>query len=321
MKSIETQASQGTAINSSANIPPSLCATKEQRDGDSAHGNRAIGIQKSGNPFLRSAIRDPRSAIITAAAFLAIICAVGCHTGTLEDPNDVPTAGPDTADVIMRQLTVASDSLNARRERGEIGERRYRALITNIARDYVSQAKDTTLNNKNARTWAQIYKTARDWKKAEEAFVIAVKVDKDASKEDFNALGLWVGDTMELAGAQAHLGNVHEAVETARSVFSAPPKAKVPILTSVLYDVVPVSIGHGADLELAKLLEDAIKQHEEVIVDPSTDGGRNFLLARPHHIQRAWEEAQLLYETAGRHDLALKALQESQRVKITGTKV
>jgi hypothetical protein len=256
--------------------------------------------------------------VVSRIIFIAVgVACVGCHTGTLKDPNDVSTAGPDTATVIMRQLEVASDSLNLRKDRREIDDRQYRLLITKIARDYVGQAKDKSITDDNAEIWGKVYSTARDWPNAEVALQRAVAVDRRAGKGDYKKLGDLVGDTLQLAAAQAHIGKVHEAVETARSIFNVTAKAKAPILTSVLFDIVPAGVRHGGGLELADLLRDAIKQHEQVIVDPNTDAGRDFLLARPHHIQRAWEEAAFLYQAAGKDDLAQQAMDEAQKINTT----
>ena len=242
------------------------------------------------------------------------LLSTGCHTGTLKDPNDVASAGPDTAAVIMRQLQVASDSLNARKDRKEIDDRQFRVMMAKIAQRYVNEAQDKTITDKNASLWGQVYVSARDWKDAEPALKQAVKAEAGPAKGDFRILGKWVGDSLSLASTEAHLGNVHEAVQTARTVFSVPAKAKAPILTSILYDIVPAGVRHGGSIELADLIKDAIGQHEQVVVDPSTEGGRDFLLARPAHIRRAWEEAALLYQTGGRSDLAQQAMDEAHQV-------
>jgi len=297
MKSIATHSSPVTDISYSAKT----CASRD---------SRCWMLDARSIEFL-SSIKHLGSRIIPLVA-LAVLCA-GCHTGTLKDPNDVPTAGPDTATVIMNQLHVASDALNARKDRKEIDDRQYRLLITKIARDYIAEAKDKSINDSNAPTWGQVYMTARDWPNAEIALQQAVKAEK-APVSDFKKLGEWVDDTLALAATEAHLGKVHEAVTTARSTFFVPPKAKAPILTSVLLDIVPAALRHGGGLELADLLRDAIKQHEQVIVDPNTEGGRDFLLARPRHIQHAWEEAALLYQAAGKDAEAQQALNQAQKV-------
>jgi tetratricopeptide (TPR) repeat protein len=296
MKFIVTQASQVTDIN---------CSIKR-------YGIRDTKFELS-CPFRETLSRIANRVSRIAVVFAIATGCVGCHTGTLADPNDVATAGPDSAAVIMAQLQVAADSLNLRKDNREIDDRGYRLIFAKVARDYIAEAKDKTITDQNASTWGKVYVTALDWKDAEIALQQAVKADQEPAKTDFKMLGVLVGDTLALAGAQAHLGKVHDAVATARSVFNVAPKAKAPILTSILYDVVPAGVRHGGTIELADLIKDAIKQHEEVLVDPSTDGGRDFLLARPHHIQRAWQEAALLYDAGGRHDLASDALGQAHK--------
>jgi tetratricopeptide (TPR) repeat protein len=305
MKFIVTHFSPETDISYSANRAPSPCATKGQGSKGkwgSGQNIQAIGIQDSSNLIHRFTL-----AIVACLA-------VGCTSGTLNDPNDVAAAGPGTPAVIMKQLKSASDSLNARKAQREINDRQFRRLMSNIAKDYIAQAEDTTITDENASAWGQVYMSARDWKAAEPALLRAVELQRNVSVADFQGLGQWVGNSLALASTQAHLGKVTEAIATTRSVFKVTPKAKAPILTSVLYDVVPAGFRQGADVQLAELLKDAIKQHQQVLVDPSTDGGRSFLAARPHHIRRAWEEIALLYASAGEREMAQEALDESHRV-------
>jgi len=239
----------------------------------------------------------------------------GCHTGTLPDPNNVAKAGPESAEVIQRQLDAAADSLNVRRAHREINDRQYSALISKIAHDYIAQAKDVKITNANARAWGRVFVTAKDWEKAESAVRQGIDAESVRAKQDYRALGDWIYDTLTLARVEAHLKKVPEAVKLARSVFEVPGKAKAPILTSVVYEIVPAAQGQGHDLELADLIRDAIQQHEETIVDPNSDGGRDFLIARPHHIRRAWEQAALLYDSAGKDDEAAKCIAEARKIE------
>ena len=241
------------------------------------------------------------------------MAALGCQSGTISDPNDVASAGDETPAVIQAQLDNAAASLNDRKASREIGQREYDALITKIARDYLAQAKDTKVTSDNAWQWGDIYITARDWKQAEAALSFAVKADTGPAAENYLSLGRLMTDKLRLARVDAELGKVHEAVALTRSVFNVPPKAKAPILPAVLYEIVPAGQGKGADLELAELLKDAIDQHQSVLVDPTTNSGRDFLLARPHHIQKAWEVMSFLSAAAGRPDLAQQAAAEAHR--------
>lgn len=242
----------------------------------------------------------------------ALIGAAGCRAGTFKDPNDVAQAGILTPNVIQEQLEIASDELNARKAVGEIGDRRFHALMAQIARDYIAQAKDKTVNEGNAALWGEIFITARDWPQAEAAFELARKADFAQRTRDYVALGRYDTDILRLARVKAELGKVEEAVTLTRSIFDVTPKAKAPILPAVVYEIVPAGAGKGHDQELAELLKDAVAQHQQVLIDPNTDAGRDFLLARPHHIHRAWEMAADLYLNAGKPELAQAALDQAK---------
>lgn len=234
--------------------------------------------------------------------------AAGCGAGVFKNPNDVAQAGPQTPNVIQNHLEIASDELNARKERGEIGDRRFHALMSEIAKDYVSQAKATEINDANAPLWGEIFITAREWEKAEAAFERAAKADLPHRDKDYVSLGRYNTDILRLARVKAELGKVADAIKLTRSVFDVVPKAKAPILPAVMYEIAPAGAGKGMDFELAELIKDAIAQHEQVLIDPNSDAGRDFLLARPHHIHRAWQLAANLYLDAGRPELAEAAL-------------
>lgn len=248
------------------------------------------------------------------AALMAASLLAGCHTGVLNDPNDISTAGPRTALVIQTQLQSAAESFNLRRLRGEVDERRYRQFITDIAQDYVSQATDTTLTNENAPVWGEIYITAKQWDKAEAAWKHALDADKILAPKDYVALGRYITDLLRLARIKAEKGEIRKAIQLTRESFADYGKAKAPILPAVLYEIVPAGRGKGYDAPLADLLKDAIRQHEETIVDPNTDAGRNFLIARPHHIFRAWKLVSELYQAAGRVDMAQDAMREANKI-------
>lgn len=267
---------------------------------------------------------SPRSATVSRIKWLPLLLTLvlaGCQTGQISDPNDVSSAGEDTAVVIQSQLDNAAASLNDRKARHEIDDRQYQSLMTEIARGYVSQAKDQTITNQNAGAWGNVYVTAKEWPQAESALNAAIKAEQRPAAANYLALGKLMTYKLQLARVEAETGKVHQAVALARSVFDVPPKAKAPILPAVLYQIVPAGLGKGDDLELANLLKDAISQHENVLVDPNTDAGRDFLLARPHHIVKAWEIAALLYKSAGRLDLAQDAASQAQVANTTNVHV
>ena len=250
----------------------------------------------------------------TLSLLVVLLLAIGCGCGTLEDPNDVATAGAKTPQVIQKLLQSASDELSVRLSHGEISDRQFHALMTQTARNYIAQAKDRNVTAQNASVWGDILVTARDWPDAEKALEVALQAEKIPSTEDYVILGQYINDTLRLARVKAELGKVPEAVKVARSAFVKYGKAKAPILPAVLYEIVPAGVGRGDDFDLAELIKDAIAQHESVIVDPNTDAGRNFLLASPHHIRRAWELAAKLYQVSGHPDQAAMATSEANRM-------
>ncbi|MFZ4508914.1 MAG: hypothetical protein ACOYON_14590, partial [Fimbriimonas sp.] len=101
----------------------------------------------------------------------------------------------------------------------------------------------------------------------------------------------------------ANLGKVKEGIARARTVFDVPPADKAPILPSLLYEFEPAARNKGQDVEVAALLEDAIKQHRAVVVDETTEPGQAFLAARFAHIRKAWEAIDALLREAKRPDL------------------
>lgn len=262
---------------------------------------------------------SPRTVIVSlakiasAAWILAAFAAAGCHTGTLIDPNNVAEAGVRTPEVVQTQIESAAWALNERKAKGEIDDRQYHALLTKIAESYVDQAQPFPITARNASTWGADLITAKRWSQAEEALQVAVDAGRGPSQRDYLALGDYIINVLRLALVKAQLGKVSEAVTLTKSVFDVPGKAKAPILPAVLYEIVPAGVGKGHDFELAELLKAAIAQHEAVIVNPNTDAGRNFLLARPHHIHRAWTEAALLYASEGRTEQARDAMERAQK--------
>jgi hypothetical protein len=65
------------------------------------------------------------------------------------------------------------------------------------------------------------------------------------------------------------------------------PENRAPIMPALALEVVPAARHKGCDRELAQLLEDAIPVYDATVVDGSTQAGKNFLYAKPFHIERA----------------------------------
>jgi len=221
------------------------------------------------------------------------------RNGTIPDPNDPNEAGIAQPEVLRNDLKGASDSLYDRVYKGEISDFQ--------AQNYLAEYADRLLKGlivekvpvSKAWEYGDVFRTARRWKQAKLFYEIAVKNAKDYDRK--------VNDSLRLALVDCKLDDVPTAIKLVRSTFSAPPKEKAPILIGTLLEVVPAGRGKGHDVELAQLLEDAIPQAEQTMVNPNTQSGRTFLLARRHHVGNAWLTVVQMFNDAKRPDLADKA--------------
>ena len=236
---------------------------------------------------------------------LAGLLLAGCQTGHVPNPNDPNDVGALSPDTLRRNLGAVTDSLVARRASGELTTQQYRTLVAKAARELVQSVDTTSVKPDQAWEYAEVLRDAQQWKQAAAVLEVAVKYAKSTHDEDRR-----INDTLRLALVQANLGNIPQALATARSTFDARPKDSVPILISILLELTPAVRGKGHDLEVAKLLEDAISIHMHAEVNPNSAPGRDFLLARPYHIYHAWSLVVELDEAAGRPDLAAKARQK-----------
>jgi hypothetical protein len=239
------------------------------------------------------------------------LLAAGCRTGTLPDPNDPHDVVAQKPEVLRRNLNSASDMLNQRKDRGEITDEEYHNRLKQYAQGLLKENDVKQIPAEQAYLYAEVLLTAEQWEKAKAVLQEAVKYALESKNQDRR-----VNDSLRLARVEAELGHIPEAVEITRTTFSAGVLDKAPILPAVLYEIVPAAKSHlGKDGAIvADLLRDAIKQHEEVLVDEKLEAGRAFLIARPHHIRVAWEEAARLYSTAGKQDDARQAAAMSERV-------
>lgn len=232
---------------------------------------------------------------------LSLLFLGGCQVAPPLDPNDPSEVGVVAPEVLERGVKWAWDAASVRVELGEISEAEAQAYTRKRADDLVSHVDVAKVPDDQAFAYGQVFRTAQRWTDAETLFRRALK----ASKNDDGR----VNSALRLAQALAHLRRVDEAIAAARGVFDVPDQETAPILPAVLYEIVPAASRQGRDKELADLLVEAIRQHERTIVDPATDAGKTFFLAKPTHIHRAWRTAIALYRSAGRDDLAERAAQ------------
>jgi len=231
---------------------------------------------------------------------LAFLVGVGgCQFRTLPDPNDPKTTGVMQPVVLRNNLKGAADQFFGRVKTREITDARARKLLSDYANKLLEEVPIEKIPADEAWEYAEIFITAERWKDARDCLVLAVK--KPATEDRR------VNDNLRLARVLAKLGEVKEAISTARSVFDAKPTDKAPILTSVLLELVPAAEGKGSDAELAKLLLEAVPQSEQTIVDTSTDAGKLYLSARPFHIRGAFTKAVELYTSARQTAKAVEA--------------
>jgi tetratricopeptide (TPR) repeat protein len=235
-------------------------------------------------------------------AFLGIFAAAilaGCQSAQLPDPNDPKTAGVMAPEVVRNNLKGAAEAVFLRVRVREITDEEGHAILREYADELLANVKADQVRPELAWEYAEALMTARRWNEAIPYLEVAAKV---AATEDRR-----VNDTLRLARCFAETDRPQEAIATARKVFDAPPPDKAPILTAVLLEIAPAIQGKGADVDLARLLEDAITQSQETKVDAESQAGAIFLAARPVHIANAQRLILSLYEGAGRRDLALKA--------------
>lgn len=202
--------------------------------------------------------------------------------------------------MLRRQVKGASDALFARVIGGEITDGQYRDLLAQYTDDLLKGVQIESVDPTRAWEYGEVFKTGRLWSRAESAYRIAVKVAKDEDRR--------VNDTLQLANALAHEGKVPEAIAEARKTFDTPPEAKPPILYAAYLEIAPAGKGKGHDAELARLLEDAIRQSDLARVDASKDEGKAFLGALPHHQRNARRLAAELYLSAGKPTEAERVL-------------
>lgn len=247
---------------------------------------------------------------------LATFALAGCRLPPPPDPNDPNGDTVMQIDVLRRNLSWASQAVNERVAKGEITDEQGKELLAESAQRLLAGVKIDKINPVEAWEYGDVFRTAKDWKLAFAAYTVAVGQAEKSKNEDRR-----VNDTLRLAEAEANLGKLVEAVETARKTFNAKPQGKAPILLGVLYEIVPGGEGKGKDAELAKLLEEAISQHEAVVVNSESESGRAFLMARPHHLIKAWGKVVDLYRAAGLQQEAEAAAERGSKRLVTHERV
>ena len=210
------------------------------------------------------------------AAFL-----VGC--GQYANPNDLGSIAPEArAEVANKRLDSAVATLQYKVEHREISDERRNELIQEVAEEMLKFVDPRVVPAKDQWMYATLLRVTNRWPEAEEALKTAVKVAPNSDR--------MINDSLKLALAQSKNKKVVEALATANSVINVSSIDVAPILPAVLYEIVPAAQGMGHDVELAELLSKAVECHKRAKIDPRTQEGRDFAIARRFHIRKAIEK-------------------------------
>lgn len=239
-----------------------------------------------------------RNAIFWCMAGCLVLVS-GCRMGVPPNPNEPHGTTLVSGEILRRNLKWAYEELDRRENAHQITEAEKRERLKEYARAILPSEAVTRIPPRDAWMYGDVYRTAERWEEAKAAYEIAVKA---ADNEDRR-----VNDHLRLAFVLGKLGDIDGAIRNTRETFTGERSGKAPILLATLYELVPATEGHGRDLDLARLLEDAIAQHELTIVDPNNVPGRMFLIAKPHHLKVGWKKVVDLYRSADRADLAQQA--------------
>jgi tetratricopeptide (TPR) repeat protein len=228
----------------------------------------------------------------------------------LPNPNDPKDMGSLTPDNIRDQLGCISELLQTRLIRGEITNKEFHSLMQQAADGLLVGFDPERIEAAKAWQIGEIMITAKHWDQAEITLQAAVRWAKAHHNQD-----RLVNDTLRLARVYAEMGKVPGAIKIARTVFGVSPVDGAPILYATAYEIVPAAYDKGSDVEIAKLLEDAITIDLNVKVDSRNLPGQEFLDWRPHHVAQAWTRVVELYNHAGRADLAAEAQKKAEEAQ------
>jgi tetratricopeptide (TPR) repeat protein len=194
-------------------------------------------------------------------------------------------------DVLSRNLGDVVSDLDARRNNGELTESERAAHLQEYLDRVLEGASVEAVPTRWAWQYGDAFRLRGDWDAAGELYQRSLE---SADTEDRR-----VNDSLRLARVRAHQGKHEEALRLVRATFDAPDEDKGPILMAVAYEIVPEGRASGPKLEYARLLAEAVGQHQATVVAAATPSGRAFLEARPAHVRRAYMIAAELAMAAG----------------------
>jgi len=256
-------------------------------------------------------LTEPAIAPSIAKAIVVIVLAAGffvsgCRMVQYPNPRMPDVTGYIDPDVLNADLDAYAEGLSRRVALRELTPEQQDKFLRDYLSETLKKIKWDSIPADDAWKFGDAFRKVRNWDEAYKLYKAAVAA---ATNEDRR-----VNDRLRLAQASAALGKVDEAITWVRSTFDAQPGGKAPILYSVLYEVVPNAQGKSRDKELAGLLEEAITQSMQTVVDANSQVGRDFLAAREVHIRRAWLMVIRLYQDAGDVQKARETIGKSEKM-------
>ncbi|MDX2066044.1 MAG: hypothetical protein SFX74_09905 [Fimbriimonadaceae bacterium] len=245
-----------------------------------------------------------RGGLVVACA--AMIGLGGCQSPTIPDPNDPKNVGVLAPDVLRNLLKGASTQFFGRAQRGEITDAEAHKFLAEYANSLLRTVESSRVPKDKAWEYAEVLITAKRWTMARKFLEIALENPPNQDRR--------VNDTLRYARVLCELGDVKGGIAQARKAFDAPPTDKAPILTAIYLEVVPSGENKKFDRELARLIEDAVPQSEQTVVDVNSQEGMRFVAARPYHIRKALAKAMELYQRSGDTAAALRVAQRAERI-------
>ena len=99
---------------------------------------------------------------------------VGCHTPTIANPNDPAQVGVLSGENIVDQLESASDGLALHRDKREISEMQYEAIMAQYARQLLVGFSIQKMESGKAFKYGKALITAQMWPEAKQVLEVAV---------------------------------------------------------------------------------------------------------------------------------------------------
>lgn len=218
--------------------------------------------------------------------------------GVPPDPND-PRQNPDEAIRIAREnLAKLHWQLEERVVKKKLSAERQSELMVEEASQYADLLRTIGVRPSEAFGYGEVLRTARRWGDAATAFQSAVKHHRQNNED------LYINSLLRLAHCYAEEGRGVEAVETTRISFGASPGNKPSILLAVYLEIAPALLRHRYTEGVAEMIEDAMRQHAEAVVNPESTPGQMFLAARRFHLSKAAQLAAGIYEQKGEQGAA-----------------